>query len=131
MLFFDSAFGLVLFALWVFCLIDVITTDGSACRNLPKPLWVLVVLLLADLGAVIWLVAGRPWPTATGGGQGLPYRGNTEASVPAARQRASSVTSTNPDDDEQFLAQLRARAEEQRRTYREEQRRRDTEDGQD
>jgi hypothetical protein len=76
MLFVDGAMGLVLFALWIFCLIDVITTDEVLCRNLPKGVWVLIVLVLFDVGAIVWLVAGRTWPSQDRG-PGLPYRGNT------------------------------------------------------
>lgn len=49
-----------LFALWLFALVDCITTPGPLCRNLPKLLWVVIVVLLSTVGAVLWLVAGRP-----------------------------------------------------------------------
>ena len=77
MLFVDGAMGLVLFALWIFCLIDVITTDEVLCRNLPKGMWVLIVLVLFDVGAIVWLVAGRTWPSQDRG-PGLPYRGDAD-----------------------------------------------------
>jgi hypothetical protein len=106
-LFVDGATGLVLFALWIFCLIDVITTDEALCRNLPKGVWVLVVLVLFDVGAIIWLVAGRTWPSQDRG-PGLPYRGNT-----------GRVAATPDEDDDEFLRRCRERAEEQRRRHRE------------
>jgi phospholipase D-like protein len=124
MLFFDGALGLVVLALWVFCVIDVITTDESLCRNMPKTWWVLVVILLLDLGAVLWLVAGRPWQ-ATSGTAPLPYRGG-RGPVGAAYpeyDRPGRFAATRPEDDEEFLRQVRERAEEQRRRYREQQRR--------
>jgi Phospholipase_D-nuclease N-terminal len=55
--------GLVLIALfmfWVWALLDCIATDSALCRNLPKPLWVIVVLLLPDIGSLAWLLLGRP-----------------------------------------------------------------------
>ena len=119
MLFFDGAFGLILFGLWLFCIIDVITTPEGDCRNLPKLVWLFVVILLADIGSLAWLIAGRNWNRRPAD---LPYKGNggfrSTRSAPAARRGA-----TNPDDDEEFLAGLRARAEEQRRRAREAQRR--------
>lgn len=122
MLFFDGALGLVLFALWVFCLLDVITTDESLCRNLQKTWWVLIVLLMFDVGAVLWLVAGRPWPS---GGPDLPYRGNrghrTQSAYPEY-QRPGRFAATSPDDDEEFLRKCRERAEEQRQRHREQRR---------
>lgn len=120
MLFLDGAFGLVLFALWVFCLIDVITTDESQCRNLQKTWWVLIVLLLVDVGAVLWLVAGRTWPGTSA--SNLPYKGNRGF---PEYERPGRFAATRPDDDDDFLRQCRERAEEQRRHYLE-QRKRDT-----
>jgi hypothetical protein len=122
MLFLDGAMGLVLFALWIFCLIDVITTDESLVRNLQKTWWILIVLLLFDVGAVIWLVAGRPWPSASGGVD-LPYRGNRghkagETGFPEY-ERPGRFAATTEEDDAEFLRRCRERAEEQRRRYRE------------
>ena len=125
MLYFDGAMSLVLFALWVFCLIDVITTDESLCRNLPKMYWILIVVLLFDIGAVIWLVAGRPWPSTSNAN--LPYRGNrgpVENAYPEY-DRPDRFAATRPEEDEEFLRRVRERAEEQRRRYREENRKDD------
>lgn len=110
MLFFDGGFALLFVALWLFCLFDVITTDPSLCRNLPKGFWVLLVLLLPDVGSIIWLVAGRTWNTAQRPG-GLPYKGNSGVISPTSRPNRRA---TNPDDDEAFLRQLRDRAQSQR-----------------
>ena len=52
--------SILLFALWLFCIFDVIGTDESACRNLPKTMWLLLVLLLPAVGGVAWLIMGRP-----------------------------------------------------------------------
>lgn len=124
MLFFDGALGVLLFAVWVFCVIDVITTDEALVRNMPKTAWIVVVLLLADVGAVIWLVAGRPWP-GTSRPVDLPYRGNRGPVATAYPEydRPGRFAATDAADDEDFLRQVRERAEEQRRRYREEQRR--------
>src|SRR4051795_5249467 len=112
MLFFDGGLALIAFAVWVFCIIDVITTPDDQCRNLPKLAWLLLVIILVDVGSIAWLVAGRTW---TARPADLPYKGN--------RGRPSGApvrfNGTNPDDDEEFLAGLRARAEEQRRRARE------------
>lgn len=80
-----------------------------------------MVLLLADVGAVVWLVAGRPWPS-TSGTANLPYRGNrgpVESAYPEYH-RPGRFAATDAADDEDFLRQVRERAEEQRRRYREE-----------
>ncbi|MBO3748165.1 PLDc_N domain-containing protein [Streptosporangiaceae bacterium NEAU-GS5] len=117
MLYFDGLFGLVLVVLWVFCIFDVITTDESLCRNLPKLLWLMIVILIPDIGSLLWLIAGRPQGAARPGG--LPYKGNT-GRYPEY-DRPGRFVAANPDDDEAFLRQVRERAEQQRRAAREQQ----------
>jgi phospholipase D-like protein len=108
-LFFDGFVGLVMLGLWLFCLLDVITTDEAQVRNLPKMAWVVIVIFLFEIGAAAWLIAGRP----RGQGRSMPYKGNT--GVPHEYDRPGRAVANNPDDDAEFLLQLRARAEEQRR----------------
>jgi hypothetical protein len=115
MLYFDGVFGLIMLAVWLFCIIDVITTDPADCRNLPKLVWLFIVILLADLGSIAWLIAGRPW--SGNASQNPTYRGNKDDRYPEY-DRPGRFTASNPDDDEQFLGQLRDRAEQQRRAYR-------------
>ncbi len=114
MLLFDGFGGLLVLGLWIFCFIDVLMTPETACRNLPKLAWVFLVLLLPVFGSIVWLVAGRPWGGVLGGGSTLSARS-------AQRSRTPARTPTNPDDDEEFLASLKLRAEEQRRRAREQQ----------
>jgi Phospholipase_D-nuclease N-terminal len=52
--------GLALLVLWVWAIIDVILTDGAACRYLPKIAWLVIVVLLGFIGALLWLLLGRP-----------------------------------------------------------------------
>jgi hypothetical protein len=107
MLFFDGTLALVFVALWLFCLLDVISTPEDGVRNLPKIAWVFIVILLLELGAIAWLIAGRP------------RAGARDVRAPSGRTpRRTGAGRKNPDDDEEFLAGLRARAEEQRRRAR-------------
>lgn len=124
MLFADGSLALIVLVLWLFCLFDVITTDAGLVRNLPKLVWLFIVLLLFDLGAILWLIAGRPWKSSTAG---LPYKGNT-GRYPEYDRPGRRVAS-NPDDDEAFLRGLRERAEEQRRRAAEQRPDPDREDG--
>jgi hypothetical protein len=80
-------------ALGIYAFIDCLTTDEQKVRNLPKIVWVFVILLFFFLGPIGWLVAGRPKREhASGGGFGFGSRGQ-------GRQMA-------PDDDPDFLASL-------------------------
>ncbi|MHB8664283.1 MAG: PLD nuclease N-terminal domain-containing protein [Acidimicrobiales bacterium] len=52
--------SILLFGAWVYGVIDVITTDRTAVRNLPKWGWILIVVVLFPLGAIAWFAFGRP-----------------------------------------------------------------------
>jgi hypothetical protein len=115
-LFLDGGLGVLVALVWLFCVVDVIMTPERLCRNLPKLAWVLIVLLFLDIGALAWLIAGRPWGARTWSGVRDSVAGASRARVP---DRRGTSRPTNPDDDEEFLASLRLRAEELRRRARE------------
>ena len=96
-------------ALLVYCVLNVITTPEAQVRNLPKLLWLLLVIVIPIVGGIAWLVAGRP----VGPANGLPYKGNR--GIPPEYDRPGRATAFRPEDDEAFLRRLRERAEEQRR----------------
>ncbi|GAT68043.1 PLDc N-terminal domain-containing protein [Planomonospora sp. ID91781] len=89
--------GLALLAFWLYCLFDVITTPDEEVRNLPKILWVLIVVLLALVGGLFWLLLGRPLgprpPRIL-----LPPEGTPREPRPQAPR--------GPDDDPDFLRDL-------------------------
>jgi hypothetical protein len=58
-LFADGFLGFLLIGLWVFCIFDVITTPEHLVKHLPKVMWLIIVLILPDIGSISWLVAGR------------------------------------------------------------------------
>lgn len=110
-------FGLIMMALWVFCLIDVITADESEIRYLPKMVWLLLVLFIPLVGSIVWLLAGRPIGGGVWGGSGPQKRGSSAFSDYEARPARAMATTSEADAE--FRAQCRARAEEQRRKARE------------
>ena len=129
----DGVLGMVVLGLWIFCLLDVISTDEYACRNLSKIVWILLVLFFPLIGSIAWLVAGRPQTDAT---SSMPYKGNYGHPSFPEYERPGRAVAANPEDDEAFLRGLRERAEEQRRAYRDqrqrelsEQQRRELEEG--
>ena len=116
--------GILLVALWVYCIFDVISTDESLMRNMPKVVWLVIVILLPSVGAVAWLLLGRP------NGVGL-RPGDTSPRRPAPRPAARPLA---PDDDPSFLARLdeetrRLRAWEDDLKRREDELRRKDDDG--
>ncbi|MCD4523877.1 PLD nuclease N-terminal domain-containing protein [Nocardioides sp. cx-173] len=104
--------AVVTFALWVFCLVDVIGSDESRIRNLSKIVWLLVVLLFPFIGSVAWLVAGRPEKVRRSG----------VATAYPEYDRPGRMSASDPAKDEEFLRRLRERAEEQRRRHEQEKR---------
>jgi hypothetical protein len=85
---------LIELGLLVYCLIDAIQTPGEDTRNLPKGLWILIIIVLPIVGGIAWLVAGRPLrPVGPPRTTGYP--------------EYERVRPLAPDDDPQFLASLR------------------------
>ena len=121
MLFADGTLALILIAVWIYCFIDVLLTLPEDCRNLPKLAWVFIVLLFPDIGSIAWLVAGKNWNKS---GSNVP-KSRVSAQFPEYDRPGRHVPA-NPDDDAEFLAGLRRRAEEQRRRAKEQERAADT-----
>ena len=46
-------------ALLIFALVDLVTTDNSQVKHLPKIAWVLIVLFFPLVGSIVWLLAGK------------------------------------------------------------------------
>ncbi|MBB2909040.1 hypothetical protein FHS43_000286 [Streptosporangium becharense] len=86
--------GLALLAFWLYCLFDAITTPDEETRNLPKLLWVLIVVLLVPVGGAFWLLLGRP--------SGPRRPGSLFSDDGLSRPEAPR----GPDDDPEFLKEL-------------------------
>ena len=52
--------GFLLIALWIYCILDVIATEEFLMRGLPKMAWLIIVIILPDIGSIAWLALGRP-----------------------------------------------------------------------
>ena len=93
--------------LTLYTLLDAVRTPAHEARTLPKWLWVLVTLLFPVVGPLMWLILCRPkaQPAAGAPRPGFGQRRNT---------LAPSVSS--PDDDEEYLRWLKAKAERERRS---------------
>jgi hypothetical protein len=107
----ELLFSVIVFAVWVYTLVDVVTTPQNAVRNLPKVAWVILVLLFPVLGTAGWFILGRPETAAR--------RSAYERSAPEFPEydRPGRAAALDPAKDEEFLRQVRERAEEQRRRY--------------
>lgn len=123
--------GILLVALWAYCIFDVISTDESLMRNMPKILWLVVVIVLPTVGSVAWLLLGRPEGAGLRPGDTSTYRPPRAPSAPRL-----GPAPTGPDDDPAFLARLddetkRLRAWEEDLKRREDELRRGDDSGQE
>ncbi|UNO41254.1 PLD nuclease N-terminal domain-containing protein [Streptomyces sp. MST-110588] len=93
---------LLVLALWIYAFIDCLNTPEEQVRVLPKPVWVIIVLLFGEvlIGPIAWLAAGKVRQGAGTAGAGTPsqwHRGH-------ANRRTQWVA---PDDNPEFLRSLR------------------------
>jgi len=123
-LFGGGLLALAVLALWVYCILDVISSDESMVRNLPKVMWLLVVIFVPTIGSVAWLLLGRPE------GAGFAPGDSTHRAEPRSgrsnRPTQRSLGTPAPDDDPRFLAQLDERTK-RLRDWEEELKRREDE----
>lgn len=114
-------FGGILFlaalAVWLYAVLDAISSDRTQVRALSKGLWVTVVLLTFVVGAVAWLVYGRPRAAVTrrptlgsSGRTAWPARPGRSTTVPTNGLFGRGSSRPAPDDDPEFLAGLDRRA---------------------
>jgi hypothetical protein len=87
--------ALIELGLTVYCLIDCIQTPEFGVRNLPKGLWILLILIIPVVGSIAWLVAGRP--------TGAPAPAHRTGFPEGDRPRRQAIA---PDDDPEFLREL-------------------------
>ncbi|MGH9148997.1 MAG: PLDc N-terminal domain-containing protein, partial [Acidimicrobiales bacterium] len=81
--------GLIALGLWLYAIFDVIATDETLVRNLPKTVWLMIVIFLSTIGALAWILMGRP--------EFAGWRPGDTRARPARRI-------TGPDDDPKFLS---------------------------
>jgi hypothetical protein len=93
----EGGFAIIALILWLIALAESITADESLIRNLPKVLWIILILIIFPIGAILWFILGRPLRAS----RNLPYKGSS-GTAPRPRRGPSA-----PDDDPQFLNSLR------------------------
>lgn len=96
------AFVVILF---VYGLIDCLRSEPSDVRSIPKPAWVLIIVLLNVIGVALWFLFGRPQYAAAASSQG-PTSGGQSSSQRGSSSSASYGRSVAPDDNPEFLRNL-------------------------
>ena len=76
----------------VYAVVDCLLTDRQRIRAIPKPVWVLVIILVTPVGGILWLTLGK------------------DRSVGRETRLVRA-----PDDDPAFLRRLGSEAEQEER----------------
>ncbi|MBM7051939.1 PLD nuclease N-terminal domain-containing protein [Rothia sp. ZJ1223] len=99
--------GALLVGIIIYALIDCVRTESWQARALPKPVWLAVIVLFPLVGSLLWLFVGRP----------------QDASLlnPLRNDRPSPPPQKAPDDDDEFLRFLDAKAKRERESREREQ----------
>lgn len=97
--------------LLIFCLIEVIQTPADEIRGLAKGWWIVLIVVVPVVGGIAWLFAGRPLrqrdPNGWRPGSGFPEY-----------QRSNRRAPLGPDDDADFLREIRQVNNEQEETLK-------------
>jgi hypothetical protein len=88
----------VALALIVFAVVDVILTESRRVRALNKPIWVAIIIVVPIIGALLWFLLGKE-----------------------RKDRGGEPRQVAPDDDPNFLRNLRRDEEQDERIRRLEQ----------
>lgn len=94
---------ILLVALIIYAAIDCIMSDATKVRSVPKAAWIAIIVLIPVIGALLWLVLGRPVAHVPG-----PRAPGPQASGQPTRRRP-----TSPDDDPNFLKNLETQRRQQ------------------
>ena len=99
--------SLLLIVLTIIALIDVVGQPEPVVRNLPKIVWVLLIVFIPLIGVALWFLLGKDWSTSriklperrgrkqsrTSGSWG-PGRGPSTPATPSPSQPDRAVSST-------------------------------------
>ena len=78
----------VLLLLLLGALADIITSDPSRIRHLPKMFWILIVILMPLVGSILWFAVGHDYSQSVDrGGFGDPRRREQPGAAPLDTRR--------------------------------------------
>ncbi len=96
-----GVFTLIAVLLWLYAIFDALTAPPERVRNLPKAIWMIIVIVLLDIGAIAWFLWGRPRAEVSARVRQSPF-GRQGHGGPRGGGRSIA-----PDDDPEFLRRLR------------------------
>lgn len=112
-------FSLLIIVLMVLALVDVVRQPDSVVRNLPKIVWVLLIVFIPIIGVSLWFLLGHEWKRSDGGsfvpGGLTPRRRRPQPTSTIVLRPAQKSTEEQLADLEREEAHYARLAEEQRR----------------
>jgi len=90
-------FGVILF---IYGLIDCLRSEPADVRSIPKPAWIIVIVLMPVIGVLLWFFLGRPRYSTSA--PAAPWTSGPRGQSPSGRP----TQFTAPDDDPLFLRNL-------------------------
>jgi hypothetical protein len=98
---------------WLWAIFDAATSDRARVRLLPKIAWIVLIVVLVELtplGAIAWVVLGRPRGAKTRQPSSLRSGWGGPSSAPRGSRPAQGKSRPiGPDDDPDFLSGLNRR----------------------
>lgn len=94
---------------WLWAIFDSLTADDKRIRFMPKVLWVIVVLVFFEFGALVWVLFGRPRRNVAAGPRSGPGFGSGSGGRlprPGGKSPRSGSGPVGPDDDPDFLSSI-------------------------
>ena len=102
--------ALLALVLWVYCIFDVIASEESLVRHMPKLVWLVVVIFLPTIGSLAWLILGRPAAASF-----VPGATQARRTRPAQPRTRRTRAPAGPEDSPEFIAEMHERANRLRR----------------
>lgn len=98
---------LLTIVLWVYAFFDALTCPAEEVRNLPKVIWLLVIVLFAVIGPLLWLFLGRPIThPGTAVSSSVPVSSADHLDPSDFHRPSGRSRPLGPDDDPEFLRRL-------------------------
>lgn len=115
--------GLITLAVLILALIDIIRAEEGTIHGMPKLAWIMLVVVIPIIGALLWIGFGRPTADDIADEPARPRGPSVSPGEFPEYDHPHRARAVDPEADREFLRQVRARAEEQRRKAREQQQR--------
>jgi hypothetical protein len=96
----------VIMGVWIYCLIDILTSRREEVRNLPKWGWFLLAFLILPLGVPLWFLFGRPPRTAEARERWSSGEAGSRVSRPHVPRRARPPAPESVEDEATIRARI-------------------------